>query len=87
MAVHGGARKAEALGTSGRRKMDTEVGDGGDEDEAIEDGNDGFSRRGGKIGVGGGGIDEDGGDAMEATEATLDIENLGSVELHEGLRG
>ena len=74
--MRGGAGQAKALGTSGRRKRDAEVGDGGDEEEGIEDGNDGFISGGGKIGIGGGGIDEDGGDAMEAAEATVDKKYL-----------
>jgi len=80
--VHCGAGQAEALGTSGRRKRDAEVGDGGNEDEAIEDGNDGFIRGGRKISVGGRGIDEDSGDAMKAAEATLDEEDLIGNEFH-----
>ena len=80
--MHSGAGQAEALGTSGSRKRDAEVGNGGHEDEGIEDGNDGFSRGGGKIDIGGGGIDEDSGDAMEAAEAAFDKEYLMWIEFH-----
>ena len=53
--------------------------------QGIEDGEDGFSRRRGEVVVGGRWIIEDGGDFVEAAEASLDVEDLVGRELHVGL--
>ena len=57
----------------------------GDEDSGVEDGDDGLARGGGHVGVGGIDLTENGGNAVEAAEATLDVENLIGLELHGGL--
>ena len=57
----------------------------GDEDNGAEDGDDGLARGGGHVGVGGIDIVENRSDAVEAAEATPDVENLIGCELHEGL--
>ena len=64
------------------RDREAEVGRGGDEDSRAEGSDDRFGGRRGQVGVGGVDVDEESGDAMQAAEATADVEDLVGVEGH-----